>query len=111
MSWSAVGNFFKKIGVDIAKVVTYLPTLEAKFSKAVQAARTDTAETVTTGKPFVSAVALASAAIATAETEKGLNWTDDKAAIAAVESAFKLWPAFWAAIEKEGSDVATDLKS
>ena len=43
MSLQVIGNFFKKIGVDIMKVVTYLPTLEVKFSKAVKDAQADTA--------------------------------------------------------------------
>ena len=81
MSLQAIGNFFKKIGVDIKKVITYLPTLEVKFTKAVKDAQSDTAETITTGKPFISAVAVASANIAAA-----------------------------AAIEKEGLDITGDLK-
>jgi hypothetical protein len=110
MSLQAIGNFFKKIGVDIKKVITYLPTLEVKFTKAVKDAQSDTAETITTGKPFISAVAVASANIAAAAAQKGLNWQNDTAAVASVEAAFKLWPAFWAAIEKEGSDITGDLK-
>jgi hypothetical protein len=107
----SVGNFFKKIGVDVAKVIGYLPELETKFSKAVVDAKADTAETIATGKPFIAAVAVASAAIVAATTEKGLNWQDDTSAVAQVEAAFKLWPAFWAAIEKEGSDLTLDLEA
>ena len=110
MNLQAIGNFFKKIGVDVKKVVTYLPTLEMKFSKAVKDAQSDTSLTITTGKPFISAIAVASANIAAASAQKGLNWQSDTAAVASVEAAFKLWPAFWGAIEKEGSDLTADLQ-
>ena len=109
MSLTSVKDFFKRIGVDIAKAVAYVPALEAKYAKAVKAATNDSAETISTGRPFVAAVAVASASIAAAYEAKGLSWTADESAVASVEAAFKLWPAFWAAIEKEGSDIKADL--
>jgi hypothetical protein len=110
MSLQSIGNFFKKLGVNIKNAAVYLPTLEIKFSKAVKDAQSDSAETITTGKPFISAIALASANIAIAADQKGMNWVSDTAAVESVEAAFKLWPAFWAAIEKEGTDLNGDLK-
>jgi diphthamide biosynthesis methyltransferase len=111
MNLSSIGSFFKHLGVDIKALVVDVPALEAKFAKAVKSAQEDSAAVITAGKPFISAAATASAAIVAAAAQHGVNWVTDTTAVAAVENTFKQFPAFLAAIEKEGSDVIGDFKS
>lgn len=94
-----MSNIFEKIWHGIEDVLLAIPKLVTKYKSIVSAEQQALPEFVESTGAMVSDLADFAEKAAKAVNDKGINWNEDKDALAAAEKLIADFPAFVKAIE------------